>query len=76
MLASITSLLSSGSIALVAAKVVIFLGLLSALLTAIGSALQALGDKVPGWLGDLISWSGSAVHFINGVYPPKAPPTV
>ncbi len=60
------SLFQSGSFAVIAGKAVIFITLLSAILTAVASMLQALGDKVPGWLGSVVSGLGSIVHFING----------
>ena len=40
--------------------------ILSLLLTFIASALTALGDKVPGWLGDAIGVAGKILHFLNG----------
>lgn len=42
---------------------------LSTVLTAVGAYLQAIGDKVPGWLGSAISGIGSVIHFLNGIGP-------
>jgi len=46
--------------------------LVSYILSGVATALQAIGDQVPGWLGTVSGWAGSAVHFINGfIVPPS-----
>lgn len=40
---------------------------ISTILSAVGIYLKDIGDKVPGWLGSVISACGSVVHFLNGV---------
>lgn len=41
--------------------------LVSWVLNGVGTFLQAIGDKIPGWFGAVISWSGTVTHFLNGL---------
>jgi phage-related protein len=38
----------------------------SAVLSAVGNFLQAIGKQAPGWLGSIINGIASVVHFLNG----------
>jgi hypothetical protein len=69
MSAFLTSLLSAHTVSVVIAGFV----LVSSFLTALGVALKSIGDATPGWLGTAISWCGSVVHFLNGIFPSSAP---
>lgn len=62
MLAFISALMSAHNVMVIVAA---FAGV-SALLTAIANYLNAIGDKVPGWIGTILSEIAVIVKFING----------